>query len=64
MKNKRLKITEKQAISLGLKPLKEIEDSGVKSAMVGDKVIRVVISGESIPKFKDRIMLHIIKISI
>jgi len=54
---RKIKITEKQAETLGLKKINENDDSGLKSVNValGDVVVRMVISGESVPKFKDRI---------
>lgn len=63
---KKIRITEKQA-SL-LKKLKHInesegEESGVKSVAVamGDKVVRVVISGGNVPKIKDRIIQMVLR---
>lgn len=57
---KKIKITEKQAELLGLtkKNINENEESGIKSVGValGDVIVRMVISGESVPKFKDRII--------
>jgi hypothetical protein len=55
---KKIKITESQAKLLGIKNINENEpDSGLKSVgtSVGEVIIRVVISGENVPKLKDRI---------
>ena len=54
---KKIKITEKQAELLGLNKITENEESGlsVKNAL-GEVVIRVVISGDGVAKFKDRII--------
>lgn len=55
---KRIKITEKQAELLGLTNINEGDDTGLKSSStaIGDAVVRMVISGEAVPKFKDRIL--------
>ncbi len=55
---KRLKITEKQAKTLGLNKINENDESGLKSVNIalGDVIVRIVISGEAVPKFKDRII--------
>ncbi len=55
---KKIKITEKQAELLGLNKIKENEDSGLKSVgvSIGEKIIRVVIEGDTVPKYKDRIL--------
>ena len=54
---RKIKITEKQVEILGLKKINENDESGIKSVntALGDVVVRMVISGESVPKFKDRI---------
>lgn len=55
----KIKITEKQAALLKkLNPISEAEETGVKSVgvSIGEKVIRVVISGEDLITFKDRIL--------
>lgn len=54
---KKIKITEKQAELLGLHKITESED-GVKSVgtSIGEAIVRIVISGPSLPKFKDRII--------
>ena len=53
---KHIKITEKQAKLLGL--INEEDEIGVKSlgTSIGEVIIRIVISGELVPKFKDRIL--------
>jgi hypothetical protein len=50
---KKIKITEDQAKKLGL--LKELEDDGLKSSgnAMGDLIVRVVISGQELVRFKD-----------
>ena len=55
---KKIKITEKQASLLGLKNIKEAEESGIKSVSValGEKIVRIVIAGDNVGKFKDRIL--------
>ena len=60
MTNKKIKITESQTKLLGLNIIKE-DETGLKTVgdSLGDVVVRVVVSGESVPKFKDRI-LHLI----
>lgn len=52
---KKIKINERQA-SL-LKSIQENEESGIKSAgaSIAEKIVRIVISGISVVKFKDRI---------
>ena len=55
----KIKITEKQSALLkNLKPISEAEETGVKSVgvSIGEKVIRIVISGVDLIKFKDRIL--------
>ena len=60
---KKIKITEKQAELLGIKKINENEESGLKSSGVamGDLVIRVVIEGPSVAKFKDRIIQLVLR---
>jgi len=55
---KKIKITEKQAELLGLNKINENEESGVKSVntAIGDAVVRMVVFGDAVPKFKDRIL--------
>lgn len=59
---KKIKITESQAKNLGL--IKENDDSGLKSVgtALGAKPIRIVISGENLPKFKDFIIKAIMRV--
>ena len=61
--NKKIRITEKQAKTLGLKTTCEDEDSGVKSFKTtsADKIIRIAVSGLTVPKFKDRIVQLIMR---
>lgn len=51
---KKIKISEDQAKRLGL--INELEDDGLKSSgnAMGDLIVRVVISGPELPKFKER----------
>lgn len=60
---KKIKITEKQAKLLGINKINENEESGVGSASVaiGDLVVRAVIEGPSVPKFKDRIIQLVLR---
>lgn len=55
---KKIKITEKQAKLLGLNKVTENEESGVKSVAtaLGDVIIRIVVYGDAVPKYKDRII--------
>lgn len=59
---KKIRITEKQANLLGLNKIKENED-GVKSSgtAMGELVVRVVVSGSELPKFKDRAIALILR---
>lgn len=58
---KKIKITEHQAKKLGL--LKESDDSGLKSSgnAMGDLIVRVVISGPELPRFKDRALALVLR---
>ncbi len=58
---KKIKINERQA-SL-LKSIQESEESGIKSAgaSIAEKIVRIVVSGISVAKFKDRIGVLIAK---
>jgi hypothetical protein len=58
---KKIKITEHQAKKLGL--LKEAEDDGLKSSgnAMGDLVVRVVISGPELARFKDRALALVLR---
>jgi hypothetical protein len=60
---KKIKITEKQAKLLGINKINENEESGVGSASVaiGDLIIRVVIEGPSVAKYKDRIIQLVLR---
>jgi len=56
---KKLKITEEQAKLLGIKYITENEpESGLKSVgtSIGEVIIRAVISGDNVPRLKDRII--------
>ncbi len=61
---RKIKITEKQASLLGLFPIKENEDDGLKSVNVslGDKIVRIVVSGDVVPRYKDRILQLILRL--
>jgi hypothetical protein len=58
---KKIKITEHQAKKLGL--LKESDDIGLKSSgnAMGDLIVRVVISGPELPRFKDRALALVLR---
>lgn len=60
---KKIKITEKQAELLGINKINENEESGLKSSGVamGDLVVRVVIEGPNVAKYKDRIIQLILR---
>jgi len=56
---KKIKITEAQAKLLGIKYITENElESGLKSVgtSIGEVIIRAVISGDNVPRLKDRII--------
>ena len=58
---KKIKITENQAKKLGL--LNEAEDSGLKSSgnAMGDLIVRIVISGPELSRFKDRALALVLR---
>ncbi len=58
---KKIKITEHQAKKLGL--LKEADDDGLKSSgnAMGDLIVRVVISGPELARFKDRALALVLR---
>jgi hypothetical protein len=58
---KKIKITEHQAKKLGL--IKEDEDGMLKSSgnAMGDLIVRVVISGQELVKFKDRALALVLR---
>lgn len=60
---KKIKITGKQAELLGIRKINENEESGLGSASVamGDLVVRVVIEGPSVAKYKDRILQLVLR---
>ena len=61
---KKIKISESQATLLGLNKILESEDTGVVKSVgtsIGDKVVRIAISGPSLQTLKDRILQVIIR---
>ena len=55
---KKIKITEAQAKLLGIQKINENEESGLKSSglAMGDLLTKIVIEGDSVPRYKDRII--------
>jgi hypothetical protein len=56
----KIKITEKQALKLGLVNIKENDDSGLKSinSLLGANYVTIVIEGPNVGKNKDFILSH------
>lgn len=61
---KKIKITEAQAKLLGIQKLNENEESGLLGSAgvaMGDLIVRIVIEGASVPKYKDRIIQLVLR---